>query len=147
MKHNRSLSREYETYCELLTGRISSPIEPVPMKFRSGSPSDLEHFHSDYLRNQILHWGGIIPELFPETCLRLTNMSVGLNEFVRYFYETPGTPCRPYDYFVWKIERFRDFIRDLSNRTVRGSDDSLVQTADREYRSCLEAYRTFNPED
>lgn len=74
--------------------------------------------------------------MFPESCRRLTELDVPLQAFVRFWFRQPRTLTDPYDFFLLKIDRFLEFIRETA--------PEAVDTADREADELRRAYQAAN---
>ncbi|HZL95597.1 MAG TPA: hypothetical protein VFB99_18210, partial [Vicinamibacterales bacterium] len=61
---------------------------------------------------EILHWGGKIADMFPETCERLAEQGVSLHEFVPWWFHKSRPADRPYDFFLLKIDRLVEFVAE-----------------------------------
>jgi len=56
--------------------------------------------------------------MFPETCSRLDERGVPLSRFVSIWFRRPRTVVGPYDFFLVKIERFVEFVREEAPESV-----------------------------
>jgi hypothetical protein len=65
-----------------------------------------------YLPYEILHWGGDLAEMFPQTCRILAERGVCLTEFVAFWFRAPRPLTQSYDFFLLKIERFLEFVAE-----------------------------------
>lgn len=116
--------RAYERYAQVVSGRS----EPDGSEW--GGPfaclDELPRYRERYLPHEILHWGGDLVAMFPETCRRLHGQSVELASLVPFWCEKPRPLPGPYDFFLLKIERFLEFIQarapDLSEWAVREAE-------------------------
>ena len=147
MKHSDSLQMLYGHYLDLITGRCPANRSPLGALVQSANPKALSIYRSEYIPDQILRWGGVVSEIFPETCLILKEEGHDLEEFVRFFYEQPFPFDTAYDYFKIKLDRFREFILKLSPGLRARARERIQSSSEREYRACMEAYLTFNPPD
>ena len=75
---------------------------------------ELDWYRAKYLPYEILHWGGDIDAMFPETCRALAGQQISLDGFVSYWFHLPHPVTRSYDFFDVKIDRFVDFVRELA---------------------------------
>jgi uncharacterized protein len=74
----------------------------------------LTRYRESYLPHEILHWGGDLEEMFPQTCRRLAERGVCLTEFVTFWFRSPRPLTHSYDFFLLKIERFLEFVTERS---------------------------------
>jgi uncharacterized protein len=102
------LTQAYDRYARITAGNA----EPEGPEWSRACVDDLEAYRTGYLPHEILHWGGDLDAMFPESCRRLRAGGVPLSAFVAFWFREPRPLARAYDYFVLKIERFLDFIRD-----------------------------------
>jgi hypothetical protein len=65
-----------------------------------------------YLPDEILHWGGDVAEMFPQTSRILAERGVCLTEFVAFWFRAPRPLTQSYDFFLLKIERFLEFVAE-----------------------------------
>ena len=72
----------------------------------------LTRYRTSYLPHEILHWGGDLAEMFPQTCRILAERGVCLNEFVAFWFRAPRPLTQSYDFFLLKIERFLEFVAE-----------------------------------
>lgn len=107
-----SLSEAYDQYAQV----VSSRAEPVGPNWMSPTAcaEELDWYRTKYLPYEILHWGGDIEAMFPETCRALAGRQIALDGFVSYWFRRPHSVTRFYDYFEVKIDRFVDFVRELA---------------------------------
>jgi hypothetical protein len=73
---------------------------------------DLDRYRTQYLPYEILHWGGDIEAMFPETCRALAGRQIALEGFVSYWFRIPHPMTRSYDFFDVKIDRFVEFVSE-----------------------------------
>jgi hypothetical protein len=76
-------------------------------------PSLLELYAQVYLPREIVEWGGDLRDMFPETCRRLDERGILLMTFVDFWFRAPRAADIPYDFFLLKVERFVEFIREV----------------------------------
>lgn len=101
------LAEEYDRYARIVTGQAKDGL-PVLGQDASALPLYIEH----YLPHEILEWGGAVRELFPETCRDLERAGIQLNAFVRFWFRAPREAAQAYDFFLLKIARFVEFVRE-----------------------------------
>jgi len=122
------LVEQYARYAQIVTGRAATGL-PVLGQDASALPLYIEH----YLPHEILEWGGAVREMFPETCQSLDHAGIALEGFVRFWFHEPRENDQAYDFFLLKIARFVEFVREML-------PDSLV-TAEREAQALREGYQ------
>ncbi len=105
-----ALRRDYERYAKMASGRLdphaSGLLHP------SWSYEDLGEYQAVYLPHEILHWGGELRDMFPESCRAVEEKGVNLSDFVSDWFREPRPVTVPYDFFLLKVERFVRFIAD-----------------------------------
>lgn len=107
-----TLTEAYDLYAQVVSGR-AEPIGPnwtAPMAYAE----ELDWYRTTYLPYEILHWGGDVEAMFPQTCRGLMERHIGLDGFVSHWFRLPHPVTRSYDYFDVKIDRFVDFVRALA---------------------------------
>ncbi len=118
----QGLETQYAHYVGVLTGRLDAGSLPTA----GLEPGALALYRTRYLPNEILRWGGDLEDLFPETCRELADAGIELAAFVEYWFREPH-PAPAYDFFLLKLERFSDFIREMlpaaAGRTVRQAEE------------------------
>ncbi len=147
MKNRDSLQKQYLDYFELITGRCEIEKSPLISMVRLENRNALFVYQSDYLKAQILNWSGVIEEIFSETCKVLKEEKIDLDAFVSFFYQTPLPPQTEYDFFKIKLDRFKEFVIEAGKKFEPSIKEKLLATAEQEYKSCWEAYLSFNPPD
>ncbi len=130
----RLLAEAYDRYAMVVAGRTSP--EGAEWDQYPAWKEGLTLYQSLYLPYEILHWGGELEGMFPESCRRLTELDVPLQAFVRFWFRQPRTLTDPYDFFLLKIDRFLEFIRETA--------PEAVDTADREADELRRAYQAAN---
>ncbi|MHB8482434.1 MAG: hypothetical protein ACYDBV_06835 [Nitrospiria bacterium] len=141
------LKKQYQDYLELITGKVDIEKSPLASMVYPRGKNPLQVYQTDYLKDQILHWGGVIEELFPKTCGMLKEEGVLLDEFVSFFYKTPGPVGLPYDYFKIKLDRFKASVFETGQRFSPPKKERLLSAVEQEVREMLAAYTSFNPAD
>jgi uncharacterized protein len=124
-----ALEAEYVRYAEIVSGQ--RPPAGAPWSAVAADPSGLERYVGGYLVHEILHWGGDISDMFPETCKRLSERGASLDDFVRWWCDQSRTADRPYDFFLLKIDRFLEFVTEQAPLLVEGAvqEAALLRTA------------------
>jgi hypothetical protein len=150
-----SLAEQYALYVQIVTGQT---VDGLPVL--GGDASALPLYNEHYLPHEILEWGGAVREMFPEACRDLDRAGIALEAFVRFWFREPRA-ARPvaslgfaerralrgerrrrratdqaYDFFLLKIARFVEFVRDVL-------PDSL-DTVEREAAVLRDGYRAAN---
>lgn len=107
-----SLSEAYDQYVQVVSSR-AEPVGPNWMA-PTACADELDWYRTKYLPYEILHWGGDIEAMFPETCRAMAGQQIALDGFVSYWFHLPHPVTRSYDFFDVKIDRFVDFVRELA---------------------------------
>jgi hypothetical protein len=123
-----NLAAQYARYALIVTGRAKDGL-PVLGQDASSLPCYVEH----YLPHEILEWGGVVRDMFPETCRSLDRAGIGLDEFVRFWFREPRPDGQTYDFFLLKVTRFVEFIREAL--------PDASETAEREAQVLRDGYR------
>jgi hypothetical protein len=76
------------------------------------SQEDLNRYRDLYLPHELLHWGGDLQDMFPETSRVLKEADVSLNQFVPFWFSRPRPEQEDYDFFLLKIDRFVEFATE-----------------------------------
>lgn len=106
----RGLGEAYERYARVAVGRADSV--GTEWTHPTACADALDTYRTIYLPYEILHWGGDVESMFPETCRRLAAQGVSLSRFVPFWFSRPRPRARSYDFFLVKIERFMEFVQD-----------------------------------
>ncbi|MGH7260969.1 MAG: multinuclear nonheme iron-dependent oxidase [Nitrospiraceae bacterium] len=125
------LAEQYDRYARIVTGRDMGGL-PVLGQEASALALYVDH----YLPHEILEWGGAVREMFPETCRSLERAGIPLSEFVRFWFREPREADQAYDFFLLKIARFVEFVREVL--------PDALETAEREAQALREGYRAAN---
>ena len=104
----RALGEAYDQYALLVSGRAQP--EGPDWIHSSTCTEDLETYRSIYLPYEILHWGGAVEAMFPESCRQLNERGVPLSRFVAFWFRQPRPLAAKYDFFLLKIARFFEFV-------------------------------------
>lgn len=120
-----AVGQAYERYALVMSNRA----EPEGLEW-TASPScvdELETYRKVYLPYEILHWGGDVEAMFPETCRLLTERAGCFTRFVSFWFREPRLLSRSYDFFLLKVERFLEFVHEdapeLDEVAAREADD------------------------
>ena len=130
------LEESYVRYAQVVSGQIE-PTGAEWMLVRE-DPAGLERYLREYLPHEILHWGGALEDMFPQTCRALSKCGVALHDFVAWWFRSPRPMDRPYDFFLLKIDRFLEFV------TACAPD--LLCDAEREAHLLRSGYANANDE-
>nr|MBI3614769.1 DUF692 family protein [Nitrospirota bacterium] len=103
-----ALRRQYEAYAQLAAGQ-NDALRPLLV----GEPNGLDRYRHEYLPHEILHWGGELTDMFPATCRALAQAGIALESFVSFWFRGPRPVEAPYDFFLLKVERFVEFVREV----------------------------------
>jgi uncharacterized protein len=103
---------DYARYARIISGQ--TPMTGLEWEEAAGDPTGVTRYSAFYLPYEILHWGGDLTEMFPQTCRILAERGVSLSEFVTFWFCSPRPLTQSYDFFLLKIERFLEFVRESS---------------------------------
>lgn len=130
-----ALQQQYRSYVHLATSR-NAPAPLSDVSLLGGSLEDLSRYRDTYLPHELLHWGGDVQDMFPDTCRALTEGNVPLAGFVPFWFSRPRPEQDDYDFFLLKIDRFVEFARQTCPAAAR----IVVREAD----ELRDAYRAAN---
>lgn len=131
---HRRLEADYVRYARIASGQ--EPPDGPAWKAVVGDPSGLERYIHAYLPHEILHWGGDLSDMFPETCKGLKEQGLSLDDFVPWWFHRSRPADRPYDFFLVKIDRFVEFVAERA--------PALLGLARREDKALRQAYEEAN---
>jgi uncharacterized protein len=126
----QSLEADYVRYAQIASGQ--QPAAGPLWQSVAEDPSGLAHYIHVYLPHEILHWGGELRDMFPDTCKGLMEEGLSLEEFVPWWFGIARRTDRPYDFFLLKIDRLLEFVAERA--------PSLVSRARHEADALREAY-------
>lgn len=126
-----ALRHQYENYARVVRGHISASQAGLPSRWLE--PGNLEVYRQTYLPHEILHWGGDVRDMFPETCRELLRAGIDVSAFVAFWFREPHPLNQPYDFFLLKVDRFPRFIGEVL--------PTLFSCAMREAGALRDAYR------
>ncbi len=106
----QQLRDDYERYARIIIGQ--TPILGPEWQEVALEGSGLRRYRTAYVPHEILHWGGDLEGMFPQTCLALAERGVCLAEFVDFWFRSPRPLTHSYDFFLLKIERFFEFATE-----------------------------------
>ncbi len=112
--------RQYERYAMTVSGLI----EPHGTDWKEvlDHPEDLARYMRHYLPHEILHWGGELTDMFPDTCRALGQAGISLDQFVRWWVRTARSSTGPYDFFLIKVARFLEFVGEQAPNLRRNAE-------------------------
>ncbi len=134
------LDRQYQEYVGLITTAGSVSGNP-DLSLLGGSLEDLDRYRRGYLPHELLHWGGELTDMFPETCRLLASADIPLERFISFWFDRQRLPRGDYDFFLLKIDRFVEFVESagsFASATAIGEANDLrvaYQTANEPFRS------------
>ncbi|TKS60825.1 MAG: hypothetical protein EWM72_01131 [Nitrospira sp.] len=129
-----ALGGAYDQYARVVAGR-AKPEGPEWNQCLACTEG-LETYQSVYLPYEILHWGGEVAAMFPESCRRLNERDVPLSRFVPFWFRQPRSLSGSYDFFLMKIEQFLEFVHEEA--------PELDGIAEREADELRQAYHSAN---
>jgi uncharacterized protein len=134
MTTKQVLNDAYDQYVRTLTGKA----EPVGAEWKESSAyaEELDRYRAGYLPHEILHWGGELEDMFVESYRRLRARGVSVEGFVAFWFREPRPLSEPYDFFLLKVERFVEFVREVA--------PDLQSMVEREACDLRVAYRSVN---
>ncbi|MGE3488108.1 MAG: DUF692 family multinuclear iron-containing protein [Nitrospira sp.] len=134
IRNGQDLSDAYHQYVRVLTGKA----EPMGPEWKQpwAYGEELGRYRASYLPHEILHWGGELEDMFVESCRRLKEKEMSLDGFVTFWFREPRPLSEAYDFFLLKVERFVEFVREVA--------PELQSTVNREASELRLAYRFVN---
>jgi uncharacterized protein len=106
----QQLRDDYTRYAQIISGQ--APLTGMEWRETAAEATGVARYHMCYLPYEILHWGGDLAEMFPQTCRLLVERGVCLTEFVAFWFRSPRPITHSYDFFLLKIERFLEFVTE-----------------------------------
>ncbi|MFO0706689.1 MAG: DUF692 family protein [Nitrospira sp.] len=133
-KLESDLVSAYDRYGKVVSGRA----EPTTDEWTgpTGCADGVACYRTTYLPFEILHWGGDVEAMFPDTCRELVAREIALASFVTYWFDAPHHAAGSYDFFEIKIDRFLEFVDDVA--------PDLRSLAYREAGELRDAYHAAN---
>ena len=128
------LEAEYVSYAKIASGQ--QPPVGTLWSATADDPTGLERYVHRYLPHEILHWGGELSDMFPETYGHLTQQGLSLEEFVPWWFLKARPAEGPYDFFQLKIDRFLEFVSERA--------PAFLEMARREAATLRAAYEDAN---
>ncbi|OGW48714.1 MAG: hypothetical protein A2V62_12535, partial [Nitrospirae bacterium RBG_19FT_COMBO_58_9] len=93
----QQLREDYAHYAQIISGQV--PVTGPEWQEVAAEATGLTRYRTAYLPYEILHWGGDLAEMFPQTCRILSERGVSLTEFVPFWFRAPRPITQSYDYF------------------------------------------------
>ena len=106
----QQLRDDYARYAQVILGQ--APMAGPEWQEMAAEGTGVTRYRTSYLPHEILHWGGDLEEMFPQTCRALAERGICLTEFVTFWFRSPRPLTHSYDFFLLKIERFLEFVTD-----------------------------------
>jgi uncharacterized protein (UPF0276 family) len=106
----QQLRDDYARYAQIISGQ--APMTGLEWQETAAEATGLARYRTSYLPHEILHWGGDLAEMFPQTCRTLAERGICLTEFVVFWFRSPRPLTHSYDFFLLKIERFFEFVTE-----------------------------------
>jgi len=111
-----ALLQQYRVYVGIVTGCTQQDPSVLPSYWCE--PGLLDFYRQTYLPNEILHWGGDLSAMFPDTCLALKRAGVALEDFVKFWFREPRDIIDRYDFFHLKLNMFTAFVTEVLPEAV-----------------------------
>jgi len=124
----QQLRDDYARYAQIISGQ--APMTGLEWEETAAEATGLTRYRASYVPHEILHWGGDLVEMFPQTCRALAERGICLTEFVAFWFRSPRPLTHSYDFFLLKIERFLEFVTERAPDArvcVQQECDSLRQ--------------------
>jgi len=109
-QERKGLQKQYVRYAKIASGQLSPFGAEWQVVQEDGT--GLARYVTSYLPNEILRWGGQLTDMFPDTCRQLAQDGIVLDEFVPWWFRDVRVASESYDFFLLKIERFLEFLRE-----------------------------------
>ena len=106
----QQLRDEYTRYAQIISGQV--PVAGLEWQEAAVEATGMTRYRTVYLPYEILHWGGDLAEMFPQTCRGLADRGVCLTEFIAFWFRSPRPLTHSYDFFLLKIDRFLEFVTE-----------------------------------
>jgi uncharacterized protein len=106
----QQLRDDYTRYAQIISGQV--PVAGLEWQEAAVEATGMTRYRTCYLPYEILHWGGDLVEMFPQTCRVLAERGIDLTEFVAFWFRSPRPLTHSYDFFLLKIERFLEFVTE-----------------------------------
>lgn len=106
----QQLRDDYARYAQIIWGH--APMTGPEWQEVAAEATGVTRYRTSYVPHEILHWGGDLTEMFPQTCRAITERGICLTEFVTFWFRSPRPLTHSYDFFLLKIERFLEFVTE-----------------------------------
>jgi uncharacterized protein (UPF0276 family) len=106
----QQLRDDYARYAQIISGQ--APMTGLEWQEVAAEATGVTRYRESYLPHEIVHWGGDLEEMFPQTCRALAERGICLTEFVTFWFRSPRALTHSYDFFLLKIERFLEFVTE-----------------------------------
>jgi hypothetical protein len=106
----QQLRDDYARYAKIISGQ--AVMTGPEWQETAAEATGVTRYRTSYVPYEILHWGGDLAEMFPQTCRALAERDVCLTEFVTFWFRSPRPLTHSYDFFLLKIERFLEFVAE-----------------------------------
>ena len=106
----QQLLNDYVRYAHIISGQAA--MTGPEWQESAAEAIGVTRYTLSYVPYEILHWGGDLEEMFPQTCRVLAERGVCLTEFVAFWFRSPRPLTDSYDFFLLKIERFLEFVAE-----------------------------------
>ncbi|RMH07027.1 MAG: DUF692 family protein [Nitrospirae bacterium] len=141
LKNAALLYEQYRVYGQaLITGEpaICPALLDENVTIRDDQETDraFQEYAHHYLPYEILEWGGAIRQMFPQSVVSLEQAGVDVSAFPAFWFATTEETWDPYDFFLLKIKRFTEFVRERAT--------PVFPVALEEARLLRDAYRAAN---
>ncbi len=134
-RHASDIDRQRLQDAYVRYARIASGQQPPAGPEWQGVAEDstgLDRYRRHYLPHEILHWGGEVTQMFPDSCRALADAGVPLDGLVAWWFQKARPVDQPYDFFLLKIERVLAFVGERA--------PALLALAEREAGALRRAY-------
>ena len=108
----QQLRDDYARYAHIISGQAL--ITGPEWQEVAAETTGLIRYRTSYLPHEILHWGGDLEEMYPQTCRILAEQGICLTDFVTFWFRSPRPLTHSYDFFLLKIERFLEFVTECA---------------------------------
>ena len=104
------LTDDYRRYARVVCG-LAVTVDDE-WKVAAHDLKGIRRYRTSYLPHEILEWGGVLTEMFSESCRVLRQRGIELEDFVGFWFRESRPITQAYDFFLLKIERFVEFVRE-----------------------------------
>ncbi len=130
----QEVTTQYEHYARVVTNQSDTSSITSPLLGQEHDSLDI--YRRQYLPQEILEWGGNVRDMFPETVRELDSHGIPLSTFVEYWFREPRSSHSEYDFFLLKLERVVEFVKEIV--------PDAVEIAAREADELRAAYHAAN---